>query len=261
MRPPSALLGGGGTLPPAGGSNEKTSPIRSELPRSGVPVKPGDLAPGPEAPAAGNSTRSGGDVAAEGEGKQGTRSHTVQAGESYWGLAQKYYHDGNRLGIIQKANANARLIAGKVIVIPDLPATEGAAGSTPGSKRGGASGGGAARAPSAGGGSGAGRAARSGEAVSDKADDKDLTPIERIARSSQRTASPQGRETAKVAGASFKTGAEKYKVKKGDTLQRIAKRFYNDPNKYYLIEDANEGLKYAVLQEGATIQIPALESR
>ena len=45
-------------------------------------------------------------------------------------------------------------------------------------------------------------------------------------------------------------------MQKGDTLTLIAKKFYDDPSKFHLIEEANGDLKYQVLQAGAKIKVP-----
>lgn len=50
-----------------------------------------------------------------------------------------------------------------------------------------------------------------------------------------------------------------YLVQRGDTLTKLARRFYGDEKKYYLIEEANESLKYGgELIAGSTITIPPL---
>ncbi len=51
----------------------------------------------------------------------------------------------------------------------------------------------------------------------------------------------------------------RYLVQRGDTLSKLARRCYGDPNKFHLIEEANESLKYGGdLIAGSTITIPPL---
>jgi len=47
-----------------------------------------------------------------------------------------------------------------------------------------------------------------------------------------------------------------YKVQKGDTLQKISMKFYNDPNKYKLIMEANEIDNPNLIKEGQKLIIP-----
>ena len=46
-------------------------------------------------------------------------------------------------------------------------------------------------------------------------------------------------------------------MKKGDTLMKIAKKFYGNSRKYVQIEEANPTLKYTELRVGQKIKIPA----
>ncbi len=55
-----------------------------------------------------------------------SRSHTVTADDTLYGLAEKYYGDGDRFIDIYEANRNVlkrpdRLDVGTVLAIPDLP--------------------------------------------------------------------------------------------------------------------------------------------
>jgi len=52
------------------------------------------------------------------------------------------------------------------------------------------------------------------------------------------------------------SGKELYVVQRGDTLGKIARKFYGDAGKTEPLEDANPHLKYQTLQAGAKIKIP-----
>jgi nucleoid-associated protein YgaU len=54
-------------------------------------------------------------------------------------------------------------------------------------------------------------------------------------------------------------GDRDYVVQKGDTLSLIARKFYGDPAKFHLLEEANPDLKYQMLQAGARIKVPRKE--
>jgi nucleoid-associated protein YgaU len=61
------------------------------------------------------------------------RRHTVQAGETLFGLAQRYYGDGDRFVDLYRANRGVLrspdgLPPGTVLIIPDLPAEQARAG-------------------------------------------------------------------------------------------------------------------------------------
>ncbi len=194
-------------------------------------------------------------------------THTIEKGDSFWSLSQKFYKDATLWQTIEKANVGVKLIPGKTLSIPEPPAPKALAISKPSvavdsdpasTPRGGAG----SRMPRA-------SAPTNGPQASEKPE-KDLTPIERIARDgrarlSGSTAGPtaDGKATATQSGllAAGPSKATDYVVKRGDTLSGIAKHFYKDSRKYYLIEDANDGLKYESLQEGAKIKIPMLESK
>ena len=48
-----------------------------------------------------------------------------------------------------------------------------------------------------------------------------------------------------------------YTVREGDSVVKLAERFYSDANKYWWIIEANPRLKWARLQPGELIWIPA----
>ena len=50
-----------------------------------------------------------------------------------------------------------------------------------------------------------------------------------------------------------------YKIKKGDTLRKISKDFYGDPEKYVLIKDANGISEQNIIKAGTNIKIPVLK--
>lgn len=57
------------------------------------------------------------------------RRHTVREGETLFGLAQRYYGDGQHFQLISRANqqntdAAEPLLEGTVLVIPDMPNTK-----------------------------------------------------------------------------------------------------------------------------------------
>src|SRR5690606_28666248 len=156
-------------------------------------------------------------------GKAGVLAvHEIEVGDSYWVLAKKYYGDGRLHPAIQKANAEIRFHPGNKVSIPSLTDAEREAvlGSLESA------------------GSSEGRSTTTSA---------DAPRRESGARSaSSQPASPP---------ASDKKG-EVYKVKKGDTLTGIAKRFYGDATKWPLIEDANEDVRFLGLQAGMEIVIP-----
>jgi len=51
-----------------------------------------------------------------------------------------------------------------------------------------------------------------------------------------------------------------YVVKKGDTLYKISKQFYNDPNKYKIIMEANNINDPSKIQIGSTLTIPDINN-
>jgi nucleoid-associated protein YgaU len=63
-------------------------------------------------------------------------SHLVEAGESYWAIAEKYYGSGNgRLhAAISSANGGGKLIAGKTIRIPAPPSSQHSSQTEPGTR-------------------------------------------------------------------------------------------------------------------------------
>ncbi len=182
-------------------------------------------------------------------------TYTVEKNDSYWVIAQKQYKDATLWQTIEKANPGVKLIPGKTLSIPAPPLPKVVAAEDSSSDR--VPGAGAPKTP---------RITlpdmKSSTARAENAQ-KSLTPIARIAQQgkqvSQETKSATVPSRAKVSEASVKTA--EYVVKRGDTLSRIAKRFYNDPTKYDLIEDANANLKYGTLQEGAKLVIPLLANQ
>ncbi|MGQ9592216.1 MAG: LysM peptidoglycan-binding domain-containing protein, partial [Planctomycetota bacterium] len=152
------------------------------------------------------------------------KTHTIQEGDTYYKIAKAEYGsaDPRLIAHLQKANPGlepARLPVGKEISVPAPPAD----GKPPASRPGGSS---SKSAPAS---QPAPGAAAQGEAKSAPA--------------------PSGPAKLPL----------RYLVQRGDTLGKLARRFYGDPNKFHVIADANEDLKYGGdLIAGTTITIPAL---
>ncbi|MBI4602088.1 MAG: LysM peptidoglycan-binding domain-containing protein [Planctomycetes bacterium] len=155
-------------------------------------------------------------------------THTVEKGDSFWSLAQRYYRSGALWAQIEKANPGVKLLPGKKLTIPApvLPKTAGLAPS-PGE-------------PSA--------SATRGEVAT--------RPASTERGATARPAPAVQGATRRAAAGSGTADYQEYTVQKGDTLTLIAKRFYNDVTKFPLIEDANENLRYQTLQAGSRIRIP-----
>jgi LysM repeat protein len=68
------------------------------------------------------------------------------------------------------------------------------------------------------------------------------------------SASPAGAPERVERGAGG--GYSWYIVKPGETLQGLARRFYGDPLKTSILEEANDELKYTVLRAGQRIKVP-----
>jgi nucleoid-associated protein YgaU len=84
-------------------------------------------APDPAAPAGGQRRLLTGHPTAQIKAAAGSRRHTVAEGDTLYGLAERYYGDGEHFLDIYEANRDVlkrpdRLEAGAVLVIPDLPA-------------------------------------------------------------------------------------------------------------------------------------------
>ena len=74
------------------------------------------------------------------------------------------------------------------------------------------------------------------------------------------SADPPKRKAKEPAGVVERTSEHfVYLVKPGDTLSGIAKKFYGDPKRYALLEEANQELKYQVLQADTRIRVPHLK--
>ena len=74
------------------------------------------------------------------------------------------------------------------------------------------------------------------------------------------SADPPKRSAKEPAGVVGRTSEHfVYLVEPGDTLSGIAMKFYGDPNKYAVLEEANQELKYQVLQADSRIRVPHLK--
>jgi nucleoid-associated protein YgaU len=158
------------------------------------------------------------------------KTHVAAAGEGYWALAQKYYKNPKLWPHIEKANGGRKVIAGKPVTIPAPPAEAEPAPAT-------------SRDPGS----------TSKDSVSRNGGVRREAPTDKPR---------SGAETSRAAGSGSRSSGSastSYVVKKGETLTILAKRFYNDPGKSHLIEDANDSLKYRGLREGEKIVIPAQE--
>ena len=184
--------GGGGLVPAAARGGESGAPSYGELARAPESKSAADPARGPAPGAAGRASSSG----------EYPKSHEIVKGDSFWGLAQKYYGDGRLASLIEKENPGVRMQPGKKLSIPEPPA--------------------------------------------------------RPAASPQPAPRSETREVVKAReeAPQASPGRETYVVQRGDTLGKIAMKFYGDAGKLELIEDANPHLKYQTLQAGAKIKIP-----
>jgi nucleoid-associated protein YgaU len=145
------------------------------------------------------------------------KTHPVVKGDTPWGLADTYYNTGGR-----KLTGKA-LVALADFIKKSNPSSRFWAGDT-------------LKIP-----------APPEELLSYQDDEKpDSGPANE--RSSKAPAS-----TTSIALSSDRT----YKVQKGDTLRALAKRFYGNANRYYVILDANPDLRWRMLMAGQEITIPA----
>jgi nucleoid-associated protein YgaU len=160
------------------------------------------------------------------------RSYVIQKGDSFWGIAQKVYGDGSLLALIQKANPGVKMQPGKTLTLPapTRPASD------------------APIAPE----SAALRSANPGRAAGSA---RDNTQGARSTAKPSRPGSPAPASPA-ASPPAREGGAILYEVKAGDTLRGLAQRFYGDPSKFTLIEEANEDLKYTMLRSGQRIRVP-----
>jgi nucleoid-associated protein YgaU len=155
--------------------------------------------------------------------------HTIADRESYWALAERYYKNGTLYPIIESANQGLKFVPGKEVLIPELDPAEIAKLKLPK------------------------KTESSGKTATEKASEKSApgTPIVKDARPA-----PVTRETSGTTKTSRAAQSQRYKVQKGDTLSALAKRFYGDISKIYLIEDANSDVKFLGLIAGTEIVIP-----
>lgn len=227
-RPPQPKFSDGTFgAPPAGPSPGTGSAVALDPSSKSVVI--GTSAP-PPSPPAGRAEPPSPSTAPPGSGVTGgtpgfPKTHKIQDGDTYYKIAKAEYGsaDPRLLAHIQRANPGldpARLPVGKEISIPAPPADwKPPASRSPGTSSGPAP----APRPALGG------AALPGEAKSAPA--------------------PSGPAKLPL----------RYLVQRGDTLGKLARRFYGDPNKFHAIADANEDLKYGgELIAGTTITIPAL---
>jgi nucleoid-associated protein YgaU len=157
------------------------------------------------------------------------KTYVVEKGDSYWRIADNFYKNGRLGTLIEKANPGIKLQPGKKLLIPEPPSSEGKEAKVP-----------------------AVTAALVAPALSDGGVAGAGSGVRRHSRSS--ADAPSGAPPSSPSSAA--KGYKDYVVQKGDTLSLIAKKFYDDPNKFHLIEDANGDLKYQVLQAGAKIKVP-----
>jgi nucleoid-associated protein YgaU len=159
---------------------------------------------------------------------KGETEHVIAAGENYYSLARRYYHDPSKWQLIAKANKvpSERLRAGMKITIPPLPSK----GAPPADAK--------STAPPA---SGAGDSL----AASPK-------------KGADATSDASAKSAKKPAG-DADAAAHSYKVKKGDTLSQIAQSQLGSVKLLAKLEDANHDvLDGHGLREGMTLRIPAV---
>lgn len=152
------------------------------------------------------------------------KTYVIEKGDSYWRIAEHFYKNGKLASFIEKANPGVKLQPGKKLEIPAPPAVS----SQPSSPN---------------------------EARDVKDSVAKHTARERVSADPASGAPGRGTSERGTPG-SGASGYKDYVVQKGDTLSIISKKFYDDPNKFHLIEDANGDLKYQMLQAGAKIKIP-----
>jgi nucleoid-associated protein YgaU len=152
--------------------------------------------------------------------EEAPRTHVVEAGDTYWRLAERFYGNGVHASLIQKANPGVKMQPGRKLTIPPAPSTSGDVARAPGNQPAGGS------------------------------------PTESATKSAGASVA---RGSASKKGSSPALASGEYVVQKGDTLTSIARKFYGDASKFHLIEEANGNLKYQTLRVGARIRVPGLK--
>jgi len=154
------------------------------------------------------------------------KTHVIEKGDTYWALAKAYYDNASSSLIpslaahIQKANAGVQMRPGKKLTIPAPP--EGLIVN--------------ATAKS-----------NEGEVT------RPTVPPSRGDGRSEKAQRPRDTPTPPAVA----SVPRDYVVQAGDTLMKIAMKFYGDAMLFHLIEDANGSLKYEMLRAGSKIRIPA----
>jgi nucleoid-associated protein YgaU len=151
------------------------------------------------------------------------KTHTVVRGDTYWDIAELYYGSGVQCKTIQKANGSKLLVPGMKLKVPAPP----------------------------------------------RPVVKETKPAAPVARLGKRALTPTAPQAGtKSTGASGKTAGAKSAVKSkdgryyihtvraGETLTDLAKRYYNSPRSFDVIEEANPRLTYETLRVNQKIRIP-----
>ncbi|HVR76659.1 MAG TPA: LysM peptidoglycan-binding domain-containing protein, partial [Planctomycetota bacterium] len=154
------------------------------------------------------------------------KTHVIEKGDSFWTIADRYYKKGILWPQIEKANPGVKVIPGKTLTIPEpvIPVK---------------------------------RVATSRNLPDSPPEPGIPFRPETGPGPTRKTPPVAPRRSATEGMEGGMTTAREYRVQKGDTLSSLAKRFYRDAHKSYLIEEANTNLRYQVLREGSTIRIPA----
>ncbi len=162
------------------------------------------------------------------------KTHTVVRGDTYWDIAELYYGSGVQCKTIQKANGSKLLIPGMKLKVPAPPRpvvkeTKPAAPvarSAPVTRL--------------------GKRAAIGEAA---------TPT--APQAGTKSASASGKTAGAKSTVKSKDGRYYiHTVRAGETLSDLAKRYYNSPRSFDVIEEANPRLTYETLRVNQKIRIP-----
>jgi len=148
------------------------------------------------------------------------KKHELKSGDNLWNLSRKYYGAGIYHGVISAANKGIKINAGNTITIPAPPAAALKRSASPNTV--------IAKGPTG-------------------------------KKSSGRLFSGNVPNRPKARGGGSGSSSKNYrtyKVKSGDTLSGLAKRFYGNARLAKVIENANDDLQYMQLQAGSTIKIP-----
>ncbi|MBI3267890.1 MAG: LysM peptidoglycan-binding domain-containing protein [Planctomycetes bacterium] len=254
---------------------EPLKPAASDLPAQNDPRNPPQNPPhvAPREPAPANPPAASPEPAAAPAGVLGGVNYTVQPGDHLWGIAQKFYHDGNRFNEIFEANkdvlanANTTLVVGAVLRIPEVkpppPSTPAAAPVLPAGQKSWTVHQGDTLVEISKKVYGSSRHWRAiAEANKKELPDPDHPKVGQllVLPEIQEKSKPTGAPGATPA-ADEPTGKDVYTIKEGDLLENLADRFYHDRRLWMKILEANPSrLKDPQsLRVGQKIVIPGVD--